>query len=63
MTLLAWAAVAVFTIAYVLIATEWFHRVAVALGGATLMFLIGATDAGHAFFDEHAGIDWNVIFL
>jgi Na+/H+ antiporter NhaD/arsenite permease-like protein len=28
-----------------------------------LMLLIGATDAEHAFFSEHAGIDWNVIFL
>jgi Na+/H+ antiporter NhaD/arsenite permease-like protein len=62
-TFLAWAAIAVFTIAYVLIATEKIHRVAAALGGATLMLLIGATDAEHAFFDEHTGIDWNVIFL
>ncbi|TMR16570.1 hypothetical protein ETD86_24985 [Nonomuraea turkmeniaca] len=27
------------------------------------MLLIHATDAGAAFFDERAGIDWNVIFL
>src|SRR5688572_1792773 len=27
------------------------------------MLLIGATNAEHAFFDEHTGIDWNVIFL
>lgn len=63
MTTLAWAAVGIFTVAYILIATEKIHRVAAALGGAALMFLIGATDAEHAFFDEHAGIDWNVIFL
>jgi Na+/H+ antiporter NhaD/arsenite permease-like protein len=62
-TFLAWAAIAVFTVAYVLIATEKIHRVAAALGGAVLMLLIGATDAEHAFFDEHTGIDWNVIFL
>jgi Na+/H+ antiporter NhaD/arsenite permease-like protein len=63
MTTLAWAAVAIFTVAYILIATEKVHRVAAALGGATLMLLIGATDAEHAFFDEQTGIDWNVIFL
>jgi Na+/H+ antiporter NhaD/arsenite permease-like protein len=59
----AWAAIAVFATAYVLIATEKIHRVAAALGGAAIMLLIGATDAEHAFFSEEAGIDWNVIFL
>jgi Na+/H+ antiporter NhaD/arsenite permease-like protein len=59
----AWAAVAVFAVAYVLIATEKIHRVAAALGGAAIMLVIGATDAEHAFFSEEAGIDWNVIFL
>jgi Na+/H+ antiporter NhaD/arsenite permease-like protein len=60
---IAWATVAVFAVAYVLIATEKIHRVAAALGGAAIMMLIGATDAEHAFFSEEAGIDWNVIFL
>jgi Na+/H+ antiporter NhaD/arsenite permease-like protein len=59
----AWLAVIVFAGAYVLIATEWVHRVAVALGGAVVMLLLGATDAEHAFFSEEAGVDWNVIFL
>ena len=63
MTTLAWMAVAIFVIAYVLIATEWVHRVAVALGGAVLMLVIGATNAEHAFFSPEAGIDWNVIVL
>ncbi|GIH09750.1 membrane protein [Rhizocola hellebori] len=63
MSALAWATVAVFTVTYLLIATEKVHRVAAALGGAVLMLLIGATDAQHAFFDEHTGIDWNVLFL
>ncbi len=63
MTPLAWATVAVFAIAYVVIATEWLHRVAAALGGAALMLIIGATDAEHAFFDQRTGIDWNVILL
>ncbi|MGI5414032.1 SLC13 family permease [Streptomyces chartreusis] len=60
---MAWLTVAVFAAVYVLIATEWVHRVAAALSGAVVMLLIGATDAEHAFFSEHAGIDWNVIFL
>jgi Na+/H+ antiporter NhaD/arsenite permease-like protein len=62
-SLTAWAAVAVFAGAYVLIATERVHRVAAALGGAVVMLLLGATDAEHAFFSEHTGVDWNVIFL
>jgi Na+/H+ antiporter NhaD/arsenite permease-like protein len=63
MSALAWIAVAVFVIAYVLIATEKINRVAVALGGAAVMLAVGATNAEHAFFSEDAGIDWNVIFL
>jgi Na+/H+ antiporter NhaD/arsenite permease-like protein len=62
-TAVAWLAVAVFTVAYVLIATEKIHRVAAALGGAVVMLVIGATDAESAFFSEESGIDWNVIFL
>ncbi|WP_088315287.1 SLC13 family permease [Kineosporia sp. R_H_3] len=63
MTTLAWVAVAIFTVAYVLIATEKIHRVKVALGGAVLMLLVGATNADEAFFSPEAGIDWNVLFL
>ena len=63
MSATAWLAVAIFAVAYALIATEKIHRVAAALGGAALMLVIGATDAEHAFFSEDAGIDWNVIFL
>ncbi|MGI5286084.1 ArsB/NhaD family transporter [Nonomuraea polychroma] len=63
MTVTAWVAVAAFLTAYTLIATEKVHRVTAALGGAGIMLLIHATDAGAAFFDEDTGIDWNVIFL
>lgn len=63
MSFVAWVAVAVFTVAYVLIATEKVNRVAAAVGGAAVMLAIGATDAEHAFFSEESGIDWNVIFL
>ncbi|MEV6859992.1 ArsB/NhaD family transporter [Streptosporangium subroseum] len=63
MTILAWLSVAVFLGAYALIATERIHRVAAALGGAGIMLLIHASDAGAAFFSEKTGVDWNVIFL
>jgi Na+/H+ antiporter NhaD/arsenite permease-like protein len=63
MTVIAWIAVAVFVTAYILIATEWVHRVMAAVGGAIVMLLIGATDAEHAFFSPESGIDWNVIML
>jgi Na+/H+ antiporter NhaD/arsenite permease-like protein len=60
---LAWVAVGVFVVAYILIATEKINRVTVALGGASTLLAVGATDAEHAFFSADAGIDWNVIFL
>lgn len=63
MSALAWTTVAIFAVAYALIATEKIHRVAAALGGAVLMLLVGATDAEHAFYSEEAGIDWNVVVL
>ncbi|MCX4767879.1 ArsB/NhaD family transporter [Streptomyces sp. NBC_01275] len=59
----SWAAVVVFIAAYGLIISERIHRVGAALGGAALMLAIGATDDSSAFFSEHSGIDWNVIFL
>ena len=57
------AAAVIFAAAYTLIATDKIHRVKVALGGAVVMFLIGATDAEGAFSNHETGIDWNVIFL
>ena len=57
------AALAVFIVAYALIATERVHRVAAALGGVAGMVVIGLVDAETAFFEEHTGVDWNVIFL
>jgi Na+/H+ antiporter NhaD/arsenite permease-like protein len=56
-------AVAVFVIAYVLIASERIHRVTVALGGAAVMLAAGVLDFGHAFHSEETGVDWEVIFL
>ncbi|MEV0174715.1 ArsB/NhaD family transporter [Streptomyces sp. NPDC050803] len=59
----SWAAIVVFVATYGLIISEKIHRVGAALGGAALMLAIGATDDHSAFFSEHSGIDWNVIFL
>lgn len=56
-------AIAIFVLAYVLIASEKISRIAIALGGAAAMFVIGATDADKAFYSHETGIDWNVIFL
>lgn len=56
-------AVAVFVIAYVLIATEWTHKLLAVLGGAGVLFALGVTDSDHAFYSPDTGIDWDVIFL
>ena len=56
-------AISVFVGAYVFIATEWVHRVVVALVGAGLMLLFHIVDASDAFSSEEFGVDWNVIFL
>jgi Na+/H+ antiporter NhaD/arsenite permease-like protein len=56
-------AVAVFAIAYVLIASEKVHRVTVALSGAGLMLAAGVLDFEGAFHSTETGIDWEVIFL
>ncbi len=57
------AAIVIFTIAFILIATEKVHRVAVVLGAAGLMALLGLVPGQDVFFSAEAGIDWNVIFL
>jgi Na+/H+ antiporter NhaD/arsenite permease-like protein len=56
-------AVAVFAVAYVLIATERIHRLLAALGGAAVLLALGVTDSEHAFYSPDTGVDWNVIFL
>ena len=56
-------AIVVFVIAYILIATEWTHKLLAALGGAAVLLALGVTDAEHAFYSHDTGIDWDVIFL
>ena len=63
MTHTATLALVIFVGVYILIATERFNRVTVALVGAALMVVIGASRGHDIFFSEDTGIDWNVIFL
>jgi Na+/H+ antiporter NhaD/arsenite permease-like protein len=56
-------AVAIFVVAYVLIATEWVHRVLVVLGAAGLLLALRIVTGTDVFHSEEFGIDWNVIFL
>jgi Na+/H+ antiporter NhaD/arsenite permease-like protein len=56
-------AVAVFVVAYALIASERVHRVTVALSGAGLMLAAGVVDFEDAAHSTETGVDWEVIFL
>lgn len=56
-------ACAVFGIAFFLIATEKFNRVAIVLVAAGILAALRIVPGEHIFFSEHSGIDWNVIFL
>ncbi|MBF6132776.1 ArsB/NhaD family transporter [Nocardia otitidiscaviarum] len=56
-------AVAVFLIAYALIASERVHKTTAALGGAAIVLALGVLDADDVFYSHETGIDWNVIFL
>ncbi|GAB2867167.1 ArsB/NhaD family transporter [Actinocorallia aurea] len=56
-------ALSIFTVAFALIASEKVHKVKVVLVAAGLMVLLGIIPGAEVFFSEHAGIDWNVIFL
>ncbi|PKQ32373.1 MAG: hypothetical protein CVT62_05000 [Actinobacteria bacterium HGW-Actinobacteria-2] len=60
---MTWVAIGVFTVVYLLIATEKVNRVAAALVGAGVVVAVGAMNADDAFFSKETGIDWNVIFL
>jgi Na+/H+ antiporter NhaD/arsenite permease-like protein len=56
-------AIIVFSIVYLLIATERINRVVAALVGAGVILAIGVVGSDDAFFSKETGIDWNVIFL
>jgi Na+/H+ antiporter NhaD/arsenite permease-like protein len=56
-------AIAVFVVAYVLIATERIPKMAAALAGAGLVLGFGVVGSADAFYSHDTGIDWDVIFL
>ena len=56
-------AITIFTVAFILIATEKINRVAVVLFAAALVAALGIVSGHDIFFSEQTGIDWNVIFL
>ncbi|MFI7060482.1 SLC13 family permease [Kribbella sp. NPDC050124] len=56
-------AIIVFIVAYVLIATEWTHKLLAVLGGAGVLLALGVTDSEHAFYSHETGVDWDVVFL
>jgi Na+/H+ antiporter NhaD/arsenite permease-like protein len=57
------ASLAIFLTAFGLIAAEKLGKVKVVLVAAGLMAALGLTPGTEVFFSDHAGIDWNVIFL
>lgn len=60
---MAVAALAVFVVCYLLIATERVNKVKAALGGAAVVIAAGIAGAEDVFYSRETGIDWNVIFL
>ncbi|NUS44034.1 MAG: ArsB/NhaD family transporter [Mycobacteriaceae bacterium] len=59
----AGVSVAVFVVAYLLIATERIHKTKAALAGAAVVLALGVLGSSEAFFSQDTGIDWNVILL
>ncbi|WP_280496083.1 ArsB/NhaD family transporter [Nocardia farcinica] len=56
-------ALTIFAAAFWCIATERFDKVATVLVAAALIALTGVIPGDEVFYDPHAGIDWNVVFL
>lgn len=62
-TIAAITALAIFSVGFILIATEKVNRVVVVLGASALLVLLGLVPGESVFHSEHSGIDWGVIFL
>jgi Na+/H+ antiporter NhaD/arsenite permease-like protein len=56
-------ALAIFVVAFFFIATEKADKLKVVLIASGAMAVLGLVPGAEVFFSEHAGIDWNVIFL
>ncbi|MFI6867178.1 SLC13 family permease [Nocardia sp. NPDC050406] len=55
--------VAVFVIAYALIASDRIDKTAAALGGAGVILALHILSSDDAFYSHDTGIDWDVVFL
>ncbi|MCV7076736.1 ArsB/NhaD family transporter [Mycobacterium szulgai] len=56
-------AIAVFVIAYVLIASDRVHKTVAALVGAAIVVTLPIISSHDVFYSHETGIDWDVIFL
>jgi len=56
-------AIAVFVVAYALIASDRVNKTLVALCGAGIVAALGVVESDDVFFSRETGIDWDVIFL
>ena len=57
------AAVAVFVVAYALIASERINKTLVALAGAAIMVTLPVINSNDVFYSRDTGIGWDVLFL
>ncbi len=60
---MALIAIAVFVVAYALIASDRVNKTLVALIGAGVVIVLGVVESADAFYSHETGIDWDVIFL
>jgi Na+/H+ antiporter NhaD/arsenite permease-like protein len=60
---MALLAIAVFVVAYALIAGDRINKTLVALCGAAIVVAVGILGSGDVFYSRETGIDWDVIFL
>jgi Na+/H+ antiporter NhaD/arsenite permease-like protein len=60
---MAYIAIAVFVVAYALIASDRVNKTLVALIGAGAVVVLGVVESADAFYSHETGIDWDVIFL
>ncbi len=56
-------AIAVFVVAYGLIASDRINKTLVALVGAAVIVVLGVVESADVFYSHKTGIDWDVIFL
>ncbi|KZS77906.1 ArsB/NhaD family transporter [Mycobacterium persicum] len=56
-------AIAIFVVAYALIASDRVSKTLVALAGAGVMLAVRVVGSHDAFYSSETGIDWDVIFL